>query len=114
MALMGPDGEKHSHLAAFGDAETDRNKLLSPKPHADLPDRGHWVGPGAPNGRDGQPTLLDPPESTARKLTYHPLPGERIADDAAHIIRVLLENQPMIEAQRRVLMQALLVLESFK
>jgi hypothetical protein len=93
-----------------------------------LPRRYHWLI--VPNtmmpataffdGQAGEPMLQDKPESTLPKLKQ----GERYCTDeeTARIqqrsnvhygIRYLLEHQPMVESQRRILVHALGVLDSF-
>ncbi len=129
MALTGPDGETHSHLSP---TEQQNGYSFSGKEGRtmSLPDRGQWVGPRVGDmtpapPRPGKtayvnigargPLTLDEPESTARELTYHPLPEDPAGSrfNAHRYIRDLLEVQPMVEAQRRILIQALGVLDSF-
>lgn len=116
MALMGPDGETHSHLMP----ERERGAA----PGAELPDRGAWVGPRGGRHHLG-PTEhglpLDPPQSTLPPMGTLPSSPDASAPILASVrhiarenIRILLDHQPMVSAQRRALMQALIVLESFR
>lgn len=59
MALMGPDGETHSHL------DPQRQRADGPMLGAELPDRGRWVGP-----RAGDPVPLERPQSTLPPDTW--------------------------------------------
>jgi hypothetical protein len=138
MALMGQEGETHSHL------NPARERADAAAPGTGHPDRGHRVGHGV--GRDyvrmsqGEPLALDRPQSTlpprveeAYRKYYQ---GKLIADASMktqdirrvdeglsdlELVRVtslsgiqyLLEHQPMVESQRRILVQALGVLDSF-
>ena len=127
MALMGQDGETHSHLKANEDAA--RIPGAGHPAHAQMPDRGHWVGPrpGEPvidrnrsvllekgeylDCRPGDPLPLEKPESTLPSMPhgYAVMEARRIAH---RTIQLLLEHQPMIAEQRRILVQALGVLET--
>jgi hypothetical protein len=114
MALMGPDGETHNHLRP--EQQHDGRGMLGDQSsrHVEMPARGHWVGP-----RPGDPLPLEKPVSAlpAGPREY----GKRLGDfdtEAARVLahshlRALLEHQPMVESQRRILVQALGVLDSF-
>lgn len=117
MALSDQDGNTVSHLAPHHAAHERQ-------PGAELPDRGRWVGP-----RPGEPLPLEKPESTLPRFEPEPETvewarkhGFRIVSraeldcariDAHRQIRWLLDHQPMVEAQRRILVRAIGVLETF-
>jgi hypothetical protein len=94
MALMGPDGETHSHLrpGETGEAlaRAAQDYPHGARPGAELPDRGRWVGPraGHHDGVELAPgkvnyaddivadvdrgLLLDPPQSLTPRPSYDP------------------------------------------
>lgn len=112
MALTGPDGETHSHLLP---QEQQNGYSFSGKSEnrMSLPDRGTWVGP-----RPGEPLELERAVSILPgKVMRRYVPAAEENADARRIshrnIAHLLEHQPMVEEQRRILIQALGVLDSF-
>jgi hypothetical protein len=114
MALSDQDGNTHSHLRP--EQQQDGRGMLGDQSsgRVEMPARGHWVGP-----RPGEQMPLEKPVSTlpAGPREY----GKRLGDfdtEAARVLahshlRALLEHQPMVESQRRILVQALGVLDSF-
>jgi hypothetical protein len=124
MALMGHDGETHSHLRP---GQPTDGQGIPGAAGEEMPARGYWVGP-----RAGDPATLRTKLPENFSVTAgEPLPAmqHRAGDSvtaaidarareawrtAAHgDIRMLLKHQPMVEEQRHILTEALGVLDSF-
>ncbi len=106
MALMGPDGDTHSHLNY---PQHPQGQASAPGAH--LPDRGHWVGP-----RGGQREAQPPIPAESGPAPFGPVLDARggPVPGACDALRYVLEHQPMTAPQRRILLEALTVLESFR
>ncbi len=124
MALMGPDGDTHSYLNYPQHPQVQANA-----PRADLPDRGHWVGPRGGRHQHELPSAPRHPRNAAPPYDNRlppeppappPVPAESVRApfgsvlEARGALRYVLEHQPMTAPQRRILLEALTVLESFR
>lgn len=124
MALIGPDGEQHSHLSKRDVADpapgsgphtnyqTKVQFVPQPLPPR-APDKGRWVGPPRGQGPEWpkESTMPTPHEEAVLKAMQRPAEGEPAISARRQAVEALITliDGELLPDQRRILIQALAV-----